>query len=375
MNLMFAIDLLWVRYGKIGGGVAVVFNLLDGLLQLNDQFKAYLVLTEDNVSLFSKYTNDSRFELIVAKGSSSNRWKTIMLQNGYLGRVLNKYKIPVCLETDNYMPLIYKGKSAYVTVINDLQALHYPEFFTLKKRLWLNANWKNVMKHSQRILTISDYTRLDVIRQFNVDENRVSTVYVPVVVKDTEVTGFDHLSQKYNISQGKYYYTVSSMGKNKNLITLLDMMAVLLKRGVSDKRLVISGVSGGKSIDQFNELLRERQIENNVVLTGFVDNIVRNTLYKNCEAFLFPSIFEGFGMPPVEARLFGAKVITTKETCIPEVTQNALIYVDNAYDANEWADRVLRTDENIIGEIDFNRYDIRVIAKEYLNAIKDASPF
>ena len=107
-----------------------------------------------------------------------------------------------------------------------------------------------------------------------------------------------------------------------------------------------------------------------MILTGFIENSIRNMLYKNCYAFLFPSIFEGFGMPPIEAMLLGATVVTTRCTSIPEVTQNRANYVDNPFDEREWIDRI-KTAENRDSEMDFKAYDEKKLAETYLNFLEE----
>ena len=368
--ITFAIDLLWVRYGKIGGGVAVALNLLDGFMMLADDFKIYLVITRDNQELFAKYTVDSRFELIVADVISNDRKRTVIAQNLLLAKILHDNNIKICLEPDNTMPIIFRGKGKDVTIIHDLQALHFPEYFSKAKMMWLKINWSNTFKHADRIVAISEFTKKDILQHFNISEKIVDVIFDPVVVDKNDVADLSEVYEKYNLKEKDYYYTVSSLGKNKNLITLLDMMSILKEKGYEHKKLVISGIGEGKDKDNFIRIAEEKGITDNVILTGFVDNATRNALYKGCEVFLFPSIFEGFGMPPIEAKYFNAKVITTRESSIPEVTQNAVIYVCDPYDAVEWAERVLKTDEQDKGVIDCNQYNIATIARQYLDVIK-----
>ena len=109
-------------------------------------------------------------------------------------------------------------------------------------------------------------------------------------------------------------------------------------------------------------------MKDNVIFTGFVDDATRNGLYTYCRAFLFPSVFEGFGMPAVEAMFLGKPVLTTRCASIPEVTQNKANYVDDPYNVNEWIDKMIRLPEKS-EDIDFMRYDELVVAKEYIRVI------
>ena len=363
----FAIDLVWARYGSIGGGVAVVINLLDGLIALDDEYLVYLVVTKDNKKLFAKYLKDRRFRSIVANVNSLNRIQTVFYQNFILAKALKRNGIRICLEPDNYIPVINRGKINFIAVIHDLQALHYPQNFSLKKRLWLKLNWFIAFKYSKKIIAISKFTKDDILSHFKVC-GQITVVYDPINISMNELADFEKVEKSFGIEKKEFYYTVSSMGANKNLITLLKMIKVLKEKGVN-KKLVISGVGSVMDLKSFNLLIENMGIKDCVVTTGFVDNAIRNTLYKNCEVFLFPSIFEGFGMPPLEAALFGAKVITTKKSGIPEVTQNALIYINNPIDPQEWANKVLAIEKLKTHCIDYTLYNKDVIAKKYLDVI------
>jgi len=134
------------------------------------------------------------------------------------------------------------------------------------------------------------------------------------------------------------------------------------------KKLVISGVNGN-SAEELKKQIKDKNLQDAVILTGFVSNEERNTLYQNCHTFLFPSVFEGFGMPPIEAMLFGTRVITTRCASIPEVTQSKAIYVDDPYDVDEWIDKIRK--ESVQGTLDFSVYDPEKISRKYLQFLKE----
>ena len=153
---------------------------------------------------------------------------------------------------------------------------------------------------------------------------------------------------------------VSSLLPHKNITTLLDVMKRIKDENIDlPKQLIVSGV-GGKSREPLTEKIKEFGLEDNIQLTPFIENNERNALYKHCKAFLFPSVFEGFGMPPIEAMMFGTPVVTTRKTSIEEVTLGKADYVNDPYDVKECS---------LDDAIDFDVYEIKRIAKQYLDLI------
>ena len=130
------------------------------------------------------------------------------------------------------------------------------------------------------------------------------------------------------------------------------------------QKLLITGING-KSKDTLTKMISEYDLEENVILTGFVDDKERNALYKNCKSFLFSSVFEGFGMPPVEAMLMNVPVISTNKTSICEVTQNKASYVIDPYNIDEWINKMIKNEMNADG-FKFDEYNYKIIAKKYL---------
>lgn len=112
-------------------------------------------------------------------------------------------------------------------------------------------------------------------------------------------------------------------------------------------------------------------LRDNIIITGYVESNVRNTLSRYSRAFLFPSIFEGFGMPPVEAMAFGATVITTKEASLYEVTQGKACYIENPYNVEEWVNAMVNL-KPAIEHIDMSLYEPKYIAEKYMKCLNAA---
>ena len=220
------------------------------------------------------------------------------------------------------------------------------------------------MHFSRHIVAISEWVKSDILQRYHIREDKISTIYNPIMIDKTQVASQKELEQKYGAKEDEFYYTVAQLIPHKNLNTLIEVMQYIKDNHVAlPKKLFISGVNG-ESRFMLEEQIKERGLEGQVILTGFVEDRERNAFYKYCRAFLFPSVFEGFGMPPIEAMLFGSIVIATDRTCIPEVTQGKANYVKNPYSVEEWV-RVMQNPINRIEKMDFSRYDQMKLTEKY----------
>ncbi len=368
-----AVDLLWLKPNNIGGAETVLRTLLDTFLLLDAPYRFVLFTTKDNAYSFNKYEmNKDKFKIVICPINTLPIWKRLIWQNYSLAKLIRKMGIKYYFCPVYIRPLIRMKNIKSVIIVHDLQQLHYPEYFTKMRYIWCKYSWKRNISITDKIVTISQFCKQDIIKYYGTPEEKIEVIYNPI--SDMEVyENFDKIAEKYQIEANKYYYTVSSPLKHKNLTTIIEVINQLVKNEEKELpiKLLISGISGGIS-EELSEYIKVNKLEKNCIMTGFVSDQERNALIKNCSIFLFPSVFEGFGMPVIEAMKLGKKVITTKCTSIPEVSQGKAIYVEDPYSIQEWIDNIRMTEkENYSTYCTFREYDAFQIGRKYLEVFRD----
>jgi len=368
-----AVDLTWVRHQKVGGTESCIRNLLDGFAQVMPPDLLFVLLvTKDNADSFKIYKNYSCFQLLVCNVNSCSQSKRVVWQNIKMGKLLRHLKIYKCLEPVYGKPFFGTKNIKFITTIHDLQAKHYPQYFSRRRVAWMKISWKNAVKTSDKIVAISNFVKQDIVETYHIAKDKVQVIYDAVVL-DTESCADEGILDKYKIEKSKYYYTVSSMFLHKNLKTAVLVIAELKKRHSKVfYPLVISGI-GGRKREELDKIIYDNNLQNDIIFTSYVSDKERNTLYKYCKAFVFSSIFEGFGMPPIEAMAMDIPILTTRRTSIEEITGGLLNYVENPMDVTEWANKLeghLVIPSRNKTEIILRRYDCSYIAVQYMDLIK-----
>lgn len=364
--MKIGIDLTWLKPKKSGGVESYTRNLLDGFTKLEDKNEYVLLVAKDNEESLEHYCRDKRFTKILCNTKANNVKEHLIWQNLFEYRLLKKNNIDFCFFPVYEMPLYKCKKIKNVTTIQDIQACHYPEYFSKLENIWFRLGWKTAILNSNKIVATTDYTKQDIMNNFK-HKNNIVTINIPIILNDFEIADFNEIKEKYNIKENEYYYTVCSMHKHKNLITLIKLIKEIKDNNYNiPNKLVISGV-GGPNKDKLLQIIKEMNIEDNIIITNFVSNEERNSLIKNSNIFLFPSIFEGFGMPPIEAMALEARVLTTKCTSLPEVTKGKCNYVNDPFDIKEWILEIEKMQNQEKKKIIFDEYNDTYIARKYLD--------
>ena len=225
------------------------------------------------------------------------------------------------------VPLLYR--QPFVVTIHDLIISRFPteRATTLGpimyriKQLAYNRVIRHAALHAKQVITVSQYSKHDLMDYFHLPEERITVTYEGVDQFKTQATQTD----RYQIKK-PYLLYVGNAYPHKNLETLIEVMRVLKKRN-SPIRLVFVGKS-----DYFYQRLQQlawaKDVDQVTQFVGFVPDADLPALYQGALAYVFPSKYEGFGLPPLEAMHYGTPVISSNASCLPEVLGQAAAYFE-----------------------------------------------
>ncbi|MEY3163089.1 MAG: hypothetical protein RIT25_3084, partial [Planctomycetota bacterium] len=187
------------------------------------------------------------------------------------------------------------------------------------------------------ILTVSEFSRSEILRHVAIDPARVVAVHEAADPRYRPVAGATVPTRFAEaIGTGPFVLFVGSVEPRKNLITLVHAWAQLVAQGNVPGKLVIAGGSGWKNSDVFQAIER-LGIADRVHCTGFVTDEELLALYNTAACFTYPTVYEGFGLPVIEAMACGTPVVTTRVSSIPEVGGDAVVYVEDPRDTGALA--------------------------------------
>jgi glycosyltransferase involved in cell wall biosynthesis len=218
----------------------------------------------------------------------------------------------------------------YVATIHDMIPLLWPQWVTHKHRLVVTAAYHRLRQQADLVITPSEATKADVVRHLQINPQRIAVIpwgcderFQP----GSDPERFAAVRQRYQLP-AQYLLFVGTLEPRKNLTTLLHAYAMLRAEACAvDFKLVVAGRTGWLYADVF-DTVKTLALEDEVIFTGFVADADLPDLYRGAQALVFPSLYEGFGLPILEAMASGVPVITSHTASMPEVAGDAAILVD-----------------------------------------------
>ena len=251
---------------------------------------------------------------------------------------LRKIKADIFVSPDGYCSLTTKLPQCMV--VHDLGFLHHPETYKKNHVQFYRKYIPRFLKKAKMIGTVSQFSKEDIIRHYKINPDKIKVVYSAVKEIFQPVGKEEQILTRDKYTEGKdFFIYVGAIHPRKNLVNLLKAFSIFKKRQQSSMKLVLAGRLAWKN-DDFLQLLKTYKYRNDIVLTNYLEEDKLVKLVGSSYALVYPSIFEGFGVPVLEAMKCKIPVLTSEKTSMQEIARDAGLYFDpNSY--TDMADKMM----------------------------------
>lgn len=326
--MKIAIDLTSLSY-HMTGIERYAACMTEEMLKI-DAINEYILIFRNQVyHTFSSFIDNKRVKAIVLHGNN----KVVFLQ---VVLPIHLYKI----KADKFVffaftsPVFFRRKGI-INTIHDMGAWDSADAMTVFQKIYWKITYRASASTSEMIITVSEFSKGRIHKILRYPKERINVIYSAVyeaVTKDYGYT-FRDIQDKYGLPE-KYIMTLSTLEPRKNIELLLKVFSDIQDK--VDYDLVLVGRKGWK----MDEIVEKYDKDGRIHITGFVDDEHVSVIYKNAMCFVFPSLYEGFGLPPVEALALGTPVIASDAASIPEVLMEQAAYF-KSNDQNELTELLL----------------------------------
>lgn len=296
---------------------------------------------QDNLSLncFTLGYNDERLYNIMKYKKQGYNIESCSWFHGILYRMISSIlpipyslffnkKMDITVFFSYIIPPFVNGRK--VVFVYDMAYKTYPETVRKRTREILNIALRKSCKRADKIITISEFSKAEIIRYLNIEENKI--IVMPCGVDFSKFHNnyssdiVKTVKDKYHIKRDYLLY-LGTLEPRKNIIRLI-LAYSLLKESVIDIPLLVIAGKKGWMYDEIFKVVRDYGLENDVIFTGYLETEEAPIIMNGAHAFLFPSIYEGFGLPPLEAMACGTPVLVSDAASLPEVVGDAGMVVN-----------------------------------------------
>ena len=347
-KLRVGVNLLWLVPGVVGGSERYAVALLSELVRRDDVEVSAYALPSFAVSYPELAA--AAHTVVAPLPPGRHVVRRVLIENSWLPRQLQEQRVDVAHHLGGLLP---RCPVPAVVTLHDLQYLAYPEYFSAPKRRYLQLSQGRSLRRAAAVAAISDFTRDDAIRAFDLDPAKV--VVIPPVVTAMQVPDDEERVRADLGLAGDYLLYPAAAYPHKNHETLLRAFASIAKgRGID---LVLTGATGAgawgsahSTLPRIGELCDELGITGRVRMLGYLTDVQLAAVYSGAVALAFPSRFEGFGLPVVEAMSVGCPVIAANTTALPAVVGDGGVLVAPD-DVDGWARELARViDDRVVRE-------------------------
>ena len=273
--------------------------------------------------------------------------KTHLWEQISLPRYLKKNGSPLLISFSGCGVLNYANQ---IITIHDVSHEKHPEWFSKNYCRYYGFMFPHIIKKSHAVLTVSEFSKREIIDVFNTPADKIHVIHSNVPFKNIPSVE-ELIDYKPDRDNEKYIITVSSMDPRKNFVRLVEAF-----NNIEDKSIKLYII--GMQFKAFNTPDLQKLISENVVIPGYVDDDKLKKMYQNALFSIYPSLYEGFGLPPLESMTFGCPAIVSDIPALKEISQDAVIYV-NPFDLKDMTAKmnILVSDPNLRNELRMKGFD------------------
>ena len=302
------------------GGIAVyTHNLVKNLL-IQDKFNDYVLFFDASYSQeLKKHTEQENCSVKYFPKKIWGHGLPFLYSHYRVSNFLNKQNLDVFHAPTGSLPFFYRGRA--VITIHDLAIYKHPEWFPAGQWFAKRIVVPKSLKRAKMIIAVSEATERDLQDLFHIPKPKIKVIYeggldLARVAKKLENKGQD------------YILTISTLEPRKNLTRLIEAFGLYYRKNHQNKlKLVIVGGEGWK-FKEIYQTVADLGLQKQVIFTGFVSEKRKITLLQGARALVFPSFYEGFGLPVVEAMSLGVPVICGQNSALGEICDNAAYFID-----------------------------------------------
>lgn len=243
-----------------------------------------------------------------------------------------KFKANIILSLDGFCSLT--TKIPQILAVHDLAYIHHPNFLPARHLWFYKIYQKKFLQKATSIVTVSNYSKQDIVQQFKIAEQKINIISNAARSQFVTIHFEDKEYAKRHYAQGcEYFLFVGGIHPRKNLMQLLKAFSIFKKRQLSSMKLLVAGKLAWKYQDIL-EKLKTYKYRDEVILLDYIPERELAKVTAAAYALIYPSYFEGFGVPIIEAMQCGVPVACSNTSSMPEVAEDAALYFDPNNEAN-----------------------------------------
>ena len=309
------------------GSESVVLELTKNILEL-DKKNEYLLLTDtddalvlENVRHDLNLNDKKNARLISLKAQNKFIWALWTMPKFFL---TNKIDI---FHTEYILPLFIPGRVKVVTHIHDVSFKVYRQMILKKDLFFLDLLIPRSIRRSDKIIAVSQFTKDEILRFYPKAKNKIEVIFnsINLIISDSSKESREAIREKYNLPE-KFILYIGTLQPRKNIPVLIDAYAKI-KNEIPGVKLVLAGDRNAHNFDaHIQEALLKNNLSQDVIFPGFIDTKDKAIVCEMAEIFVFPSLYEGFGIPILEAMSVGTPVVASDIAPHREVAGEAALF-------------------------------------------------